>query len=211
MSTASLAKPKEHKLRPALNPRSPQRKRSGWTLIIRRTFRFSGPLSKNPRGGLRGFRNCSGRVPGPKALGTCLRALKLSRILQFVMGRAPLCWHLSCSGFPSVLLIDYEFTAILPGIKPTWMLVSSLVRQQQMKNWFTIAPVPVHLQKAYARYGFRPGDFPAAERLAEKILSLPVYPQLSVEQQQRVVHEIAQFLTARLSCVWQQEALRAAQ
>src|SRR5919109_2529015 len=31
MSTASLAKPKEHKLQPALNPMSPQRKRSGWT------------------------------------------------------------------------------------------------------------------------------------------------------------------------------------
>jgi|SRR5437870_4264317 len=51
-----------------------------------------------------------------KALGTCLRVLKLSRILQFIMGRALVLASVLLR-IPSVLLIDYEFTAILPGIK----------------------------------------------------------------------------------------------
>ena len=48
-------------------------------------------------------------------------------------------------------------------------------------------PVPVHLQPAYADLGYRAGDFPVAERLAARILSLPLYPELKDEQIDRVV------------------------
>jgi dTDP-4-amino-4,6-dideoxygalactose transaminase len=48
-------------------------------------------------------------------------------------------------------------------------------------------PTPLHLQKAYAWLGYAPGDFPAAERAATEVLSLPMYPQLTCEQQDRVV------------------------
>lgn len=48
-------------------------------------------------------------------------------------------------------------------------------------------PVPVHLQPAYANLGYRVGDFPVAERLAARILSLPMYPELRGEQIDRVV------------------------
>jgi dTDP-4-amino-4,6-dideoxygalactose transaminase len=48
-------------------------------------------------------------------------------------------------------------------------------------------PVPLHLTKAYEDLGFSPGDFPVAERAAAEVLSLPMYPGLSAEQQQRVV------------------------
>jgi dTDP-4-amino-4,6-dideoxygalactose transaminase len=48
-------------------------------------------------------------------------------------------------------------------------------------------PVALHLTKAYEALGFRPGDFPIAERAAAEVLSLPMYPGLSGEQQQRVV------------------------
>lgn len=44
-------------------------------------------------------------------------------------------------------------------------------------------PVPLHLQKAYANCGYKKGDFPVAEKSAEEILSLPMYPGLSREQQ----------------------------
>src|SRR5262249_1214341 len=48
-------------------------------------------------------------------------------------------------------------------------------------------PTPLHLQKAYAWLSYAPGDFPAAERAAAEVLSLPMYPQLTCEQQARVV------------------------
>lgn len=47
-------------------------------------------------------------------------------------------------------------------------------------------PVPVHLQPAYADLGYRRGDFPVAERLAARTLSLPMYPELSADQIARV-------------------------
>jgi dTDP-4-amino-4,6-dideoxygalactose transaminase len=43
-------------------------------------------------------------------------------------------------------------------------------------------PVPVHLQKAYAHLGYRPGDLPVTETLCQHCLSLPLYPELSKEK-----------------------------
>ena len=39
-------------------------------------------------------------------------------------------------------------------------------------------PIPLHLQPAYEYLGHREGDFPVSEEYAEKILSLPMYPEL---------------------------------
>lgn len=58
-------------------------------------------------------------------------------------------------------------------------------------------PVPLHLQKAYANYGFRAGDFPVTERVANEIVSLPMYPELTEAQQVRVVDCIAHFVSNR--------------
>lgn len=60
-------------------------------------------------------------------------------------------------------------------------------------------PIPLHLQKAYAMLNYRLGDFPVAERVAEEIVSLPMFPQLTAEQQQRVVEEIKRFTVASLA------------
>jgi dTDP-4-amino-4,6-dideoxygalactose transaminase len=54
-------------------------------------------------------------------------------------------------------------------------------------------PIPLHLQKAYAALKYRQGDFPAAEKAAAEIVSLPMFPQLTAEQQARVVEEIVSF------------------
>lgn len=43
-------------------------------------------------------------------------------------------------------------------------------------------PVPVHLQPAYSSLHYKAGDFPVTERQAERVLSLPMYPQLTDEQ-----------------------------
>ncbi len=59
-------------------------------------------------------------------------------------------------------------------------------------------PVPLHLQKAYAGLGYGRGDFPVTEKIAPEIVSLPMFPQLSAEQRERVVGEIAGFLQNRI-------------
>jgi dTDP-4-amino-4,6-dideoxygalactose transaminase len=48
-------------------------------------------------------------------------------------------------------------------------------------------PTPVHLLPAFSGLGLGPGAFPVAERVADEILSLPMYPGISPEQQERVV------------------------
>ncbi len=57
-------------------------------------------------------------------------------------------------------------------------------------------PVPLHLQKAYAGLGYRPGDFPVAEKTLREIVSLPMFPQLTADQQVDVVSGIVDFLYA---------------
>lgn len=52
-------------------------------------------------------------------------------------------------------------------------------------------PVPVHLQPAYASLGYRRGDFPVAEQLAEQTLSLPMFPELTRAQIERVCSVLA--------------------
>jgi dTDP-4-amino-4,6-dideoxygalactose transaminase len=54
-------------------------------------------------------------------------------------------------------------------------------------------PLPLHLQKCYASLGHRAGDFPVTEKAARECLSLPIYPELTDEQIQRVVAVIRDF------------------
>ena len=56
--------------------------------------------------------------------------------------------------------------------------------------------IPIHLQPYYRRLGFRPGQFPAAERYYADALSIPLYPLLTVAQQDRVVAELVRALKA---------------
>jgi len=55
-------------------------------------------------------------------------------------------------------------------------------------------PMPLHLQKAYEHLGFKEGAFPVTENVAGRLLSLPMYPQLSKEQIKYVAESIKEFM-----------------
>jgi len=52
-------------------------------------------------------------------------------------------------------------------------------------------PIPCHLQGAMREYGYRKGDFPISEEMAPKLLSLPIYAEITGEQQAKVAEELA--------------------
>jgi len=56
-------------------------------------------------------------------------------------------------------------------------------------------PVALHLQKAYENLGYSVGDFPAAEKAALEVLSLPMYPQMTQEVQEYVIGKIKHFFS----------------
>jgi dTDP-4-amino-4,6-dideoxygalactose transaminase len=55
-------------------------------------------------------------------------------------------------------------------------------------------PIPLHLQKAYERVGYKRGNFPVSERVATEVASLPMFPQLRAEQQRHVVEAVLEFV-----------------
>jgi dTDP-4-amino-4,6-dideoxygalactose transaminase len=59
-------------------------------------------------------------------------------------------------------------------------------------------PIPLHLQNAYKSMKHKQGDFPVCERVASTCLSLPMYPGLNAEQQERVAEAVAENVPARM-------------
>jgi dTDP-4-amino-4,6-dideoxygalactose transaminase len=54
-------------------------------------------------------------------------------------------------------------------------------------------PIPLHMQPCYRSLGYKAGDFPVAEKAAQEVLSLPVFPEMTAEQQNHVIETIRQF------------------
>jgi dTDP-4-amino-4,6-dideoxygalactose transaminase len=58
-------------------------------------------------------------------------------------------------------------------------------------------PVPLHVQECLAHLGYHEGDFPASEEACRSVLALPMYPELTLDQQRRVLQSCAAFLRQR--------------
>ncbi|NET34274.1 MAG: DegT/DnrJ/EryC1/StrS family aminotransferase [Cyanothece sp. SIO1E1] len=67
--------------------------------------------------------------------------------------------------------------------------VRSYLQQQGVVS-MVYYPLPLHLQPVYAYLGYCPGQLPVAEQAANQVLSLPMFPELSLEQQQQVVYNL---------------------
>lgn len=57
-------------------------------------------------------------------------------------------------------------------------------------------PIPIHLQPAYRDLGFEKGAFPVTEYVSDRILSLPMFPELTVDQVERVAGTLAEAVAA---------------
>lgn len=95
-------------------------------------------------------------------------------------------------------LRDVQVPRALPGNDHVWHIyairVPAKVRDQVLHAMHEKGigvglhyPTPIHLQGAFKHLGHREGDFPVAERLAKEMISLPMYPELSADQQTQVV------------------------
>jgi dTDP-4-amino-4,6-dideoxygalactose transaminase len=78
-------------------------------------------------------------------------------------------------------------------------------RRDELKEHLANAGIPseiyyslcLHLQKAFSSFGYHAGQFPVAEKASQEVLSLPVYPELTDEQQDAVVQGIDRFYRAK--------------
>jgi dTDP-4-amino-4,6-dideoxygalactose transaminase len=60
-------------------------------------------------------------------------------------------------------------------------------------------PVPLHLQKAYASFGYKEGDFPVTEKVASEIVSLPMYPSLKESEISQIVNGVRSFSASEVT------------
>lgn len=99
--------------------------------------------------------------------------------------------------------LPVQLPTVSVGMDPAWHLFVILVRsrdrvQKELDSRGIQTglhyPTPLHLQPAYRFLGYQAGEFPVAERVGRECLSLPIYPELTDAQQDRIVSALADAL-----------------
>jgi len=102
----------------------------------------------------------------------------------------------------AALLSDLTLPEIVPGNSHVFHQYVIRAQQRDKLRYYLkekgvdteiYYPLPLHLQACYKDLGHREGDFPEAERLAKEALALPIYPELTEEQQSYIVEQIKLF------------------
>ena len=60
-------------------------------------------------------------------------------------------------------------------------------------------PVPLHQQECFQSLGYETGSLPETERAAAEVLSLPIFPELSTDEQQHVINALTEFACGKKS------------
>jgi dTDP-4-amino-4,6-dideoxygalactose transaminase len=97
---------------------------------------------------------------------------------------------------------DLRLPAVPEGSEPVWHLYVVRTAEPERLAAFLAErgigtgrhyPQPLHLAPAYAHLGYRPGEFPVTERLASEVLSLPIFPGITEQQQAAVAAAIEDY------------------
>jgi dTDP-4-amino-4,6-dideoxygalactose transaminase len=111
-------------------------------------------------------------------------------VLPEVMLRSTHVWH------------QYTVRIGSPGVSSTTPAITrdEVVRELSSRGIGCMCyyPVPLHMQTAFANYGYREGDLPISEQLAREVVSLPMYPELEEWQVKIVAQALHEIITARL-------------
>jgi dTDP-4-amino-4,6-dideoxygalactose transaminase len=90
---------------------------------------------------------------------------------------------LSGSGIKTPVAMDYAYHVYhVYGVQvPRRDIIQQALQQKEVQTGIHY-PIPVHMLEAYADLGYKPGDFPCSEQIADNILSLPMFAELTDEQ-----------------------------
>ena len=95
---------------------------------------------------------------------------------------------------PGVESFNYHiYNQYTIAVKDREKLKEHLVQNQI--GYDTYYPLPLHLQKCFEDLGYKNGDLPSSEKIALEVISLPIYPGLTKEEQDFVISTIKEFVT----------------
>ncbi|PID60313.1 transcriptional regulator [candidate division KSB3 bacterium] len=133
------------------------------------------------------------------ALQAAVLRVKLRHLDAWSQARAE---HAASYNAAFASLQDVQIPFVIPGGRHIYNQYVLRVRQRDSLQAYLnerqignalYYPVPLHLQECYERLGYQEEDFPEAEKAAQETIALPVYPELTREQQDYVIESVQKF------------------